>query len=223
MQEYLNAKKRIFMNQERTDCLVLNYEDPALRGLAKETEANIIYFSGTQRLDSNKACVLAIGSILGIDERSLLKVFREFKGLEHRLEYVAEINNINFINDSKATTADSAIWALKNINSPIVLIAGGKDKGVDYNIILDSARKKVKEVILIGEAKEKIARVFRGILSIDEAVTLQEAVRKAYSKAKAGDSVLLSPMCSSFDMFSDYEERGRVFKEAVYALAREEN
>ncbi len=222
MQAYLEAKKRIFMNQDKTDYLVLNYEDPVLRELARETKANIVYFSQNKRLNPNEACVLTVGSILGIDEKLVLNVFREFKGIEHRLEHVAEINNIKFINDSKATTADSAIWALKTIDSPVVLIAGGKDKGVDYSVILGLARKKVRGVILIGEAKEKIAQAFRGSLSIDEAVTLQEAVRKAYFKAKAGDSVLLSPMCSSFDMFSDYEERGRVFKEAVYALAKEE-
>lgn len=223
MQEYLEAKKRIFMNQDKTDHLVLNYEYPVLRELARETKAQVTYFSQMPNLNPNEACVLAVGSILGIDERLVLNIFREFKGIEHRLEYVTEINNIKFINDSKSTTADSAIWALKNINSPIVLIAGGKDKGVDYSVILDLARKKVRSVILIGEAKEKIAQAFRGFLSIDEAWTLPEAVHKAYSKAKAGDSVLLSPMCSSFDMFADYEARGRVFKEAVYALTKEES
>ena len=222
MQAYLEAKKRIFINQDKTDYLVLNYEDPVLRGLSKETKANVVYFSEKPNLNPNEACVLAVGSILGIDERLVLNVFREFKGIEHRLEYVAEINNIKFINDSKATTVGSAIWALKNINSQIVLIAGGKDKGVDYSVILDLAQKKVRGVILIGEAKEKIESVFRGFLSLDKTVTLQEAVRKAYFKAKAGDSVLLSPMCSSFDMFSSFEERGRIFKETVYDLAKEE-
>ena len=223
MQEYLEAKKRIFINQDKTDYLVLNYEEPVLRELARETKAQVIYFSHKQDLNPNEAAVLTIGSILDIDERLVLNIFREFNGIEHRLEYVTEINNIKFINDSKATTADSTVWALKSINEPIVLIAGGKDKGVDYKAVLDLACKKVRDVILIGEAKQKLESVFRGFLPVDEAVTLEEAVRKAYVKAKAGDSVLLSPMCSSFDMFSDYEERGKVFKEAVYALAREES
>jgi UDP-N-acetylmuramoylalanine--D-glutamate ligase len=223
MQEYLEAKKRIFMNQDKTDYLVLNYDQPVLRELSRETKAQVIYFSHKQNLNPNEAAVLAVGSILGVDERLALNVFREFKGIEHRLEYVTEINNIKFINDSKATTADSTIWALRSIDEPIILIAGGKDKGVDYKAVLDLARKKVRDVILIGEAKQKLESVFKGFLPVDEAVTLEEAVRKAYVKAKAGDSVLLSPMCSSFDMFSDYEERGRVFKQAVYALAREES
>jgi len=221
MQEYLVAKKRIFMNQDKTDYLVLNCEDSVLRELSEETNAKAVYFSETKELNPNQAAVLAIGSILGVDKSIVLSVFREFKGIEHRLEFVTEINNIRFINDSKATTVDSAVWALKNINSPIVLIAGGKDKGLDYSVILDLARKKVKDVILIGEAKEKIESVFRGFLSIDKANDLEEAVHKAYLKAKAGDSVLFSPMCSSFDMFSDYEERGNYFKKAVCDLAKD--
>lgn len=220
MEEYLEAKKRIFMNQDKTDYLVLNYGDPVLRELSKETKARVVYFFEKKDLNPNQAAVLAVGAILGIDEKLALNVFREFKGIEHRLEYVREINNIKFINDSKSTTIDSAIWALKNIPSFVVLIAGGKHKGVDYNAILDLARKKVRNVILIGEAKEKIESAFKGFLSMERAVTLEEAVYKAYLAAKPGDCVLFSPMCSSFDMFSDYEERGRLFKEAVYDLAK---
>jgi UDP-N-acetylmuramoylalanine--D-glutamate ligase len=220
MQEYLDAKKRIFRNQDKNDFLVLNNDDPVVRELAKETNANVVYFSQTKDLNPNQSAVLSVGSILGIDRESVLGIFREFKGIEHRLEHVAQINNIKFINDSKATTADSTIWALKNIDQPIILIAGGKDKGIDYSLILDLAPKKVREVILIGEAKEKIRAAFSGYLEIDEAGSLQEAVLKAFLKAKPGDCVLLSPMCSSFDMFSSFEERGHVFKNAVQNLAR---
>ena len=220
MREYLEAKKRIFMNQDKADYLVLNFQDNVLRELAKGTKAEVVYFSREDKLNPNQAAVLAVGSILGIEKGLILGVFSEFKGIEHRLEYVLEINNIKFINDSKSTTVDSAIWALENIQSPIILIAGGKDKGVDYGAILDLARNKVKEVILLGEAKKKIASAFKGTLSLDEAATLEEAVAKAFSKARSGDCVLLSPMCSSFDMFSSYEERGNIFKKSVYDLAR---
>jgi UDP-N-acetylmuramoylalanine--D-glutamate ligase len=150
-----------------------------------------------------------------------IKVFRDFKGIEHRLEEVAEVNNIKFINDSKATTAESFIWALENIQRPIILIAGGMHKGIDYSVVLPAARQKVKEVILIGEAKSIIWNSFSGSLSLDEADTLQEAVGKAFAKASPGDCVLFSPMCSSFDMFLDYEERGRVFKQAVHDLVNQ--
>lgn len=218
LQEYLTAKKRIFMNQDKDDYLVLNALDPALKQLGSKARAKLVYFSEEKALNSNQAAVLAIASILGIEKELSLSVFKAFKGIEHRFEYVAEIRNIKFINDSKATTADSTSWALKNIGEPVVLIAGGRDKGVDYRSILEEARHKVKEVILIGEAKDKIRQAIGAALAVDEAVSLEEAVNKAFSKASSGDCVLLSPMCSSFDMFSDYEERGRAFKKAVYGL-----
>jgi len=218
MREYLKAKKRIFMNQDKDDYLVLNYQDPIRGELAKEAKAKVVYFSQDEDLNPNQSAVLAVASILGIGRELALNVFREFKGIEHRMEYFTEINNVKFINDSKATTVDSTIWALKNISCPVILIAGGRDKGSDYRPILDLIQKKVRNVILIGEAKEKIKDVLTGFLPIDEARSLEEAVNTAFYKANSGDCVLLSPMCSSFDMFSNYEERGRVFKKAVYDL-----
>lgn len=218
MQEYLQAKKRIFMNQDKGDYLVLNYADPVLRGLAGESKSQAVFFNSEPGLNPNQTAVLAVASILGVDKKICLDVFRDFKGIEHRLERVAEINNVVFINDSKATTVESAIWALQNTVWPIILIAGGKDKGVDYSLVLPLLQNKVKQLILIGEAREKIKKALRGFSPIEEAPDLQEAARLAFSKAKTGDCVLLSPMCSSFDMFSNYEERGRVFKQAVYEL-----
>jgi len=102
--------------------------------------------------------------------------------------------------------------------APIILIAGGREKGNDYSLIKDLAREKVRAAILIGEAKDNIARAFAGLFPVTEAPTLEDAVSEAFAQANPGDKVLLSPMCKSFDMFSDYEERGRVFKQAVGAL-----
>ncbi len=218
LQEYLDAKKRLFMNQDKSDYLVLNNDDHMVRELSKETKANVVYFSRAADLNPNQAAVLAVASILGINKELCLDVFKGFKGIEHRLEYVTEIDNITFINDSKSTTVESTIWAFENISQPIVLIAGGRHKGIDYSIISDLIQKKAREVILIGEAREKIKDALTGISSIDEAATLKEAVGLAFSKAKPGDCVLLSPMCSSYDMFHDYEERGKAFKKAVYDL-----
>jgi len=220
MREYLDAKKRIFMNQGEDEFLVLNKQDPVLKRLAGETKAKVVYFSGTGQFNPNQAAVAAVSSILGINKGLCARVCADFKGLEHRLEYVSRINNVTFINDSKATTVESAVWAIKNISSPVILIAGGRDKGVDYRGIIDVSRKKVKEVIVIGEARQKIEDALRGALPLNDASTLEEAVRKAFHDAASGDCVLLSPMCSSFDMFSDYEERGKVFKKAVHALAQ---
>lgn len=218
MQEYLEAKKRIFMNQDERDYLILNERDPVLRELSQEARSKVVYFSESESFNPNQAAIISTASILGISRQACQKVFAEFKGLSHRMEYVGTLNNVKFINDSKSTVAESTVWAIKNIASSVILIAGGRDKGVDYCRILEVAEKKVRSVILIGEAKDKIRKALSGTLPLQEAQDMQAAVAKAYSLASPGDTVLLSPMCSSFDMFSDYEERGEAFKQAVFAL-----
>jgi len=223
MQEYLNAKKRIFMNQDRNDYLILNEDDPIVRELAKEANSVVAYFKKTESLNPNQAAVLAVSRILGIDEGLSLKVLREFKGIPHRMEYVGEIENVKFINDSKATTAEATAWALENISGRAILIAGGKDKGIDYGVIAHLARNKVKNLILIGEAAGRIASTLGSVIEFDKVDTLEEAVNLAFKKAQRGDCVLLSPMCSSFDMFKDYEDRGDIFKKIVYDLAKKRN
>ena len=219
MQEYLNAKKRIFMNQDKDDFLILNAIDPLLKDIENKVKSKVIFFDITKGLNSNQSAVFCVGKILGINKELMFKVFSEFKGIQHRMEELDQINNIRFINDSKATTADSAIWAIKNINTPIILIAGGRHKGIDYQVILEAARGKVKQVILIGEAKEKIASDLGGEFPIEMVFSLEDAVNKAYVCALPGYSILFSPMCSSFDMFIDYQDRGRVFKKIVSELA----
>jgi UDP-N-acetylmuramoylalanine--D-glutamate ligase len=134
------------------------------------------------------------------------------------MELVTQINGIDFINDSKSTTPDACIWALKNIFKPVILIAGGKDKGADFSKIRDLVRSKVKALVLIGQDKNKIKQALKEYVFIKEEATLRDAVVTAYNMAKEGDCVLLSPMCASFDMFRDYEERGRSFKQIVRRL-----
>jgi len=219
MQEYLAAKKRIFKNQDASDFLVLNYDDPVIRGLAREAKSEVIFFRKVSGLNPNQSAVLEVASILGINKDLVMKVFNEFKGVEHRLEEVRKINGVKFINDSKSTTTEATVWALNNLAGPLVLIAGGREKGNDYGLVLELARKKVKAAILIGEAKEKIKKAFSGNIHLDEAESLEEALNKAYSLARSGECVLFSPMCKSFDMFSDYEERGRLFKSLVSKLS----
>jgi UDP-N-acetylmuramoylalanine--D-glutamate ligase len=220
MQEYLSAKKRIFMNQGEDDYLVLNAEDPIIKGLAGESKAKSVFFKKNKTFNPNQAAVLSVASILGITLKSTVRVFEEFKGVEHRLESVEEINGVRFINDSKATTVDATVWALQNVSGKIILIAGGREKGNDYSLILDLARQKLKSAILIGEAKDKIKKAFKGSVALKDAASLPLAVEEAFLQAKSGDCVLFSPMCKSFDMFSDFEERGRVFKKAVGALKK---
>lgn len=220
MEEYIAAKKRLFLNQDEADFLVLNKEDMPSAGFSGEARSKTIFFERSPGKTSNQAAVLACAGILGIDKELCMKVFREFKGIEHRFEFVAEIDKVRFINDSKATTVESCKMALENLSCPVILIAGGRHKGVDYSLLLPEARKKVKEVVLIGEAGKNIRQSFEGELVLNEAQSMDDAVRYAFKKAKPGDCVLLSPMCSSFDMFSNYEERGRVFKQAVLNLSR---
>ncbi|MCX5699331.1 MAG: UDP-N-acetylmuramoyl-L-alanine--D-glutamate ligase [Candidatus Omnitrophica bacterium] len=219
LEEYLNAKKRIFMNQDRNDFLVLNADDHLLSAAASQANSKVVFFTKEEGFNPNQSAVIAVGRILRVELKKMQKVLQEFKGIQHRLEEVVEINGVKFINDSKATTADSAIWAISNITSPIILIAGGRHKGIDYRVILDVAKDKVKQAFLIGEAKDIIASDLNGGFPINKVDTLKEAVTKAYLSARPGYSVLLSPMCSSYDMFTDYEERGRAFKKIVLDLA----
>lgn len=167
---------------------------------------------------SNAAAACAMAYALEIDTASMARALKEFKGVEHRLEYVATINGIKFINDSKATNVDSVWYALQSIDEPIILIAGGKDKGGDFTRLGELVKSKVKKLILIGQAKEKIKRELGGLVDTIEAETLEQAVKLGFEKAQEGDVILLSPACASFDMFKDFEERGRKFKLAVHNL-----
>ncbi|MFA5362209.1 MAG: UDP-N-acetylmuramoyl-L-alanine--D-glutamate ligase [Candidatus Omnitrophota bacterium] len=220
MNEYISAKKRIFMNQDADDYLVLNGDDAVLKSAAQEAGARVRFFGREKNYNLNQSAVMTVGSILGIERSVCEDVFKRFKGIEHRMEQVAEIRGVSFINDSKATTADSAIWALKDLSRPIIWIAGGRHKGIDYRVVLSHARGKVKQVIVIGEAGPLIREALGGEFSVQDAASLEDAVTAAFGKAQPGDCVLLSPMCSSYDMFHDYEERGRVFKKAVLGLEK---
>jgi UDP-N-acetylmuramoylalanine--D-glutamate ligase len=153
------------------------------------------------------------------DLRPLVECIKRFKGVEHRIEYVAEIDGIKFYNDSKATNVDSTAKALESFERNIIVILGGKDKDSDYTTLAPLIRGRVKQMILIGAASDKIAEQLEGAGPMTRARSMQDAVLSAMEVATAGDTVLLAPACASFDMFDNYEHRGRVFKEAVYQLA----
>lgn len=146
------------------------------------------------------------------------RVLSEFPGLEHALEVVREWRGVRFINDSKGTNVDATLKALESIDQPIWLIAGGRDKGGDFSRLASTIHRKVKRLILIGEAASLIAKAMEGYQAIERAGTLRDAVELAASGASAGDGVLLSPACASFDMFVDYQDRGRQFKTLVQSL-----
>ena len=222
-EQYLSAKMRIFRNQSQEDWAVINADDPRKLKLAAGTKAKIVYFSKDAAgqypgLNSNHLAALAASELFGIQRSVAVKACRKFKGIAHRLEQVGEIKGVQFVNDSKATNIQSTLWALDYIKRPIILIAGGRDKGSDFSIAREKLARRLKAMVLLGEAREKIASSFKGALTLRRAKDLEQAVDKAYALARRGDCVLLSPMCASFDMFRDYAERGRVFRKIVQGL-----
>ncbi|MFH1407326.1 MAG: UDP-N-acetylmuramoyl-L-alanine--D-glutamate ligase [Candidatus Omnitrophota bacterium] len=246
--EYLSAKKRIFLNQRPDDTAVLFYDDPVLRALAKDVKAEVLYFSLKDKVNGaylkdgklfllerflmgagdikikgehnilNALCCAIAASVLGVSDKSIAGTISRFKGLEHRFEHVRTLRGVNYVNDSKATSVDAAVYALRSIPGGIILIAGGRDKKSDYNIVKNIVNEKARAVILIGEAKENIKIAIQGRAQVQFAASLEDAVKKASDISQSGDTVLLSPMCASFDMFRNFEDRGDKFKEIVSRL-----
>jgi UDP-N-acetylmuramoylalanine--D-glutamate ligase len=166
----------------------------------------------------NVLAAVCTGALMGCKAELIRKAVREFKAVEHRLEYVATVKGVEYYDDSKATNVDATIKALESFPANIHLILGGKDKGSDYTVLNDLLRRRVKRVYTIGAAAEKIESHIKGTTDIVHAETLDNAVRRAAAVAKAGDIVLLAPACASFDQFQSYNHRGRVFKEVVHSL-----
>jgi len=210
LESYFLAKKRIFLNQDFS-CYAL---------FPKELEEKLGDVSARKIcLDrrENFSFIEKILEILGVESVNLYNYLKDFKGLAHRLEFVTEKRGIKFINDSKATNILATIFALRTLQGKIILLAGGKDKNLDYSLIkpyLD----KVKSIFLFGEAKDKIRKFLEGTIPLRVVKDLREAVLLAYREAQPSDTILLSPMCSSFDMFKNYQERGDFFKNLVYEL-----
>jgi len=158
-------------------------------------------------------------SIVNVKKESIRESLQDFQGVEHRLEYVATIRNIRFINDSKATNVNSCWYALQSMKTPTVLILGGTDKGNDYTEIENLVQEKVKSMVFLGVDNSSLHNFFDNkIAQTVDARSMEEAVRKAYEMAEEGDTVLLSPCCASFDLFLNYEDRGRQFKSIVRNL-----
>lgn len=157
--------------------------------------------------------------IAGIRKEKIRESFSSFEGLEHRLEFVATVRGVDFINDSKATNVNSVWFALESMTRPTVLILGGQDKGNDYNEIMELVEEKVKAIVCMGIDNAPIHSAFDGkVQTIVDTQSAMEAVQAAYSLAEKGDVVLLSPACASFDLFKNYEDRGAQFKDAVHTL-----
>ncbi|MPL84992.1 UDP-N-acetylmuramoylalanine--D-glutamate ligase [bioreactor metagenome] len=158
-------------------------------------------------------------AVLDVKKEVIRQSLLDFQGVEHRLEYVATVRNVKFVNDSKATNVNSCWYALQSMKTPVVLILGGTDKGNDYSEIEDLVRDKVRALVFLGVDNKPLHAYFDGKKEmITDALSMEEAVGKAYQFANEGDTVLLSPCCASFDLFENYEDRGRQFKQCVRAL-----
>ena len=224
LDEYFQAKCRILANQSTDDVAILNGADPQFKELAGGLKAKVLYFNtpdGRQGVDNpNYLAAIQAARALGISDAVCQQVFAEFKGVEHRLEFVREIAGVEFINDSKSTTVEAGRWALERSSKPLVMICGGSEKKhLDYFPLKGLVARKVKHMVALGENREKMKATFGDVVPVEISTTLEEAVKKAQGFATSGDRVLFSPMCASFDMFNDFEHRGRCYKEIVSKLS----
>jgi UDP-N-acetylmuramoylalanine--D-glutamate ligase len=198
-----------FLDQDR---LRLN-----LRGPTEVYDLQAFPLPGLHNRENALAAVLG-ARLLGAASEAVQRVLERFKGFRHRLEWVAEVRGIQFFDDSKGTNVGAVVKALEGFTRPVILLAGGRDKGGDYGPLKGPIREKVKALILIGEARERMREQLGNLTRTEVADSLERAVSRAYGLGEPGDVVLLSPGCSSFDMFRDYAHRGEVFQQAVQRL-----
>ena len=202
---YLDKNGGIYISEKGSRKLLLNISSMKLVGIHNA---------------ENVMAAIAISEAVGVPSDLYVEVIKGFDAIEHRIEYVDTIDGVIYYNDSKGTNTDASKKALEAMERKTVLIAGGYDKGSEYDDWVEAFGDKIKCLVLLGATKEKIAGTAKkhGFTNIIMAESLKEAVRKAAENAKAGETVLLSPACASWDMFKSYEERGRLFKDFVRAL-----
>jgi UDP-N-acetylmuramoylalanine--D-glutamate ligase len=197
---------QIILRRDGDETVLLKRDDIGLRG-----EHNV----------ENVMAAAAAAFLAGVAPRSIASAVRSFAAVEHRLEFVAEINGVSYFNDSKATNVDATLKALDAFPANLLVILGGKDKGGDFTLLRDALKKHAKQALLIGAAAEKIAGQIAGSVAVETTGTIERAVARSAEIAKPGDTVLLAPACASFDQFQNYEHRGRVFKQCVRQLQEE--
>jgi len=200
---YLNGNQ-ITIQYKNQNPLIMTIEQLALQG--------------KHNVYNSMAASLA-ARIVDVRKEVIRESLADFQNIEHRLEFVASVNGVEFINDSKATNVNSAWYALESMQKPVIWICGGQDKGNDYNELTELVKAKVKAIVCLGADNKKIMKAFKGVVeTIVETNNAHEAVRASFKMAKKGDVVLLSPACASFDLFQNYEDRGMQFKGAVRGL-----
>ncbi len=248
--DYQKTKLKIFANQTKTDYAIINYEDEISMMNRGSIQSKIVYFSknrkvkgaylannqifyndekictvdivklfGSQYIDSILASICA-AKLLGIKNKSIFNVLENFSGLEHRLEFIAEINGVKYINNSMCTNPSAGVATLESFNKPIILIVGGKEKNLDANEYIKAITNKTKYVVLIGENRQHLEKRLEaeGYNNFQLTESLEKGVVIASKHAGPGDIILFSPGFASFDSFTNFQERGDIFKEIVYAL-----
>lgn len=243
MEEYYAAKIRIFENQTEQDFAIVKLEDKLPQIKAKkltfsaysqggdlDLRDGVIHFHGKPVLRmadtqlrglhnaENLMAALAVGAVRGLDFAPMIEALRTYKALPHRCELVGTLDGVDYVNDSKATNLDALEKALFSETRPVVLIAGGKDKGFEFDSLTDLVASKVKNVVLIGEMAARIEVFWGAHVPCERVVSLADAVTRARAHAKPGDVVLFSPGTSSFDMFKSYADRGGQFRQLVQSL-----
>jgi UDP-N-acetylmuramoylalanine--D-glutamate ligase len=264
MDEYVSAKKNIYINQKAGNKLVINYDNEITRNFIDEAKGEVVYFSRNNLLDKGafikegwlfyrdgnrenmivkaedifipgihnvENYLAAISAVIDyVDVKKIYKVATTFKGVEHRIELVREINGIRFYNDSIASSPTRTMAGLESFDKKVILIAGGYDKKIPYDVMGESIARKVKCLVLIGQTGPKIEKALMDEIErtgngkdipIYKCSSLEEAVRIAYKSAREGDIITMSPASASFDMFKNFEERGNMFKDIVKMLRSE--
>ena len=236
-QNYIDAKFRITRNQTKEDSFIYWAEDPVIDREMKRLQLGATLYpygftcpnplpvgeeelalKGRHNVLNSMAATIA-ANVVGIKKEIIRESLKTFQGVEHRLQYVATVRGVRYINDSKATNVNSCWYALESMTTPTVLILGGKDKGNDYSEIDELVKQKCHTLIFMGLHNEKLREHFGGFgLNIIDTDNLHDAVQAAYNAAHEGDTVLLSPCCASFDLFKSYEDRGDQFMAAVREL-----
>ena len=228
-ENYAAAKGNLFRTQGAQDYAVLNEADPTCVAYSALTKGTVVWFNrcplpvtelpirGRHNVD-NAMAAAAAARIAGVEEAKIAEALNTFRAVEHRLEFVRRLRGVEFYNDSKATSVDATLKALDSFPGGLWVILGGKDKGSDYTALRQPLAAKARAVLLIGSASAKIAEHLGNAIPLINSGTLANAVHTAFSRAEAGDTVLLAPACASFDQFQSFEHRGRIFKELVMAL-----
>jgi len=230
---YLEAKARLFQRQTPEDWAVLNGLDPAIVAMSERLQAQRVWFGENRsnaagfRLDprtlealpAGAQAALQVGRIFGVADPVAWQAIRSYRSLEHRQEHIGTVRGVKFVNDSKSTTPESLLFALGQTRGEVVVIVGGRDKGLEIGSMADALHdKRIKGVVLIGESRSRLRALLNGNSVVRESVTLEDAVQTAVSLAGPGATVLFSPAFASFDMFRDFEDRGRAFKSIVQNL-----